>query len=82
MVCEWMTNGNIVEYVRANAGNHLKLVGYNFSINYHNLSNTSQIADAVEGLRYLHHASIVHGDLKGVSLPSGSHEHPSCDYLV
>ena len=25
-VSEWMTNSNIMEYVRANAGNHLKLV--------------------------------------------------------
>ena len=29
MVSEWMVNGNITEYVRKNAGNHLKLVGYN-----------------------------------------------------
>jgi len=29
MVSEWMDNGNIVEYVRGNAGNHLKLVGWN-----------------------------------------------------
>ena len=29
MVSEWMANGNIVGYVRANAGNHLKLVGHN-----------------------------------------------------
>lgn len=28
MVSEWMANGNIVEYVRSNAGNHIKLVGY------------------------------------------------------
>jgi hypothetical protein len=29
MVSEWMPNGNIMEYVRNNAGNHLELVGYN-----------------------------------------------------
>ena len=29
MVSEWMAGGNIVEYVRNNAGNHLQLVGYN-----------------------------------------------------
>jgi len=28
-VSEWMANGNIMEYVRDNAGNHLKLVGHN-----------------------------------------------------
>ena len=27
MVSGWMANGNIVEYVRNNAGNHLQLVG-------------------------------------------------------
>ena len=27
MVYEWMANGNIVQYVRHHAGNHLKLVG-------------------------------------------------------
>ena len=29
MVSEWMAGGNIVEYVRNNAGNHLRLVGHN-----------------------------------------------------
>ena len=29
MVSEWMDNGDIMKYVRANGGNHLKLVGYN-----------------------------------------------------
>lgn len=28
MVSEWMANGNITEYVRNNAGNHLTLVSY------------------------------------------------------
>ena len=68
MVSEWMTNGNIVEYVRSNAGNHLKLVGHSRIFLCHLLS-TFQLADAVEGLKYLHNANIVHGDLKGVSLP-------------
>jgi serine/threonine protein kinase len=67
MVSEWMANGNIMEYVRSNAGNHLKLVGYNRIFLCHLLS-TFQLADAVEGLKYLHNANIVHGDLKGVSL--------------
>ena len=29
MVSEWLPNGNIVEYVRKNAGNHLRLVSHN-----------------------------------------------------
>lgn len=67
MVSEWMVNGNIMEYVRSNAGNHLKLVGYDYVSACHLLS-TFQLADAVKGLKYLHNADIVHGDLKGVSL--------------
>jgi len=67
MVSVWMANGNIVEYVRDNSGNHLKLVGY-ILIFLGNLLKTPQLADAVEGLRYLHNANIVHGDLKSVSL--------------
>ena len=66
MVSEWMANGNIMEYVRKNSGNHLKLVGCNRIFRHHSLS-TIQLADAAEGLKYLHNANIVHGDLKGVS---------------
>ncbi|KAF9781280.1 kinase-like domain-containing protein [Thelephora terrestris] len=51
MVSVWMVNGNIMDFVRTHASNHLKL-----------------LADAVEGLRYLHGASIVHGDLKGANI--------------
>lgn len=67
MVSEWMVNGNIMEYVRNNAGNHLKLVGRNRIFLLRSLS-TFQLAGAAEGLRYLHSVNIVHGDLKGVSL--------------
>ena len=69
MVSEWMDNGDIMKYVRANTGNHLRLVGHDRVIPRHHLPNTLQLADAVEGLGYLHHTSIVHGDLKAVSLP-------------
>ena len=35
MVSVWMTNGNIMEYIRDNAGNHLNLVGHNCVFLYH-----------------------------------------------
>ena len=37
MVSEWMVNGNIMTYVRANGGNVLKLVSYNRVIRCHRL---------------------------------------------
>ena len=67
MVSEWMINGNIMEYVRSSAGNHLRLVGFNLIFLCHSLS-TFQLVDAIEGLKYLHNTNIAHGDLKGVSL--------------
>ena len=71
MVSEWMANGNIVEYVRSKAGNHLKLVSFNRIFLCYSLS-TLQLADAIEGLNYLHNADIVHGDLKGVSISTST----------
>lgn len=67
MVYEWMANGNIVQYVRHNAGNHLKLVGHNRIVFFRYLLRTSQLTDAAEGLAYIHDTNIIHGDLKGVS---------------
>ena len=67
VVSEWMANGNIMEYVGRNSGNHLKLVCYNRIFPCRSL-NTFQLADIAEGLGYLHNVKIVHGDLKGVSL--------------
>ena len=69
MVSEWMSNGDITRYVRDNAGNHLKLVRHNWVFYCRSLS-AHQLADALEGLEYLHDANIAHGDLKGVGHPS------------
>ena len=68
MVSEWMPNGDITRYVRDNSGNHLKLVRHGRVSCGRSLS-ALQLADAVEGLEYLHNANIAHGDLKGVSPP-------------
>ena len=64
-----MANGNIAEYVRNNAGNHLKLVGHNCARIPLSSLSAFQLADAVEGLEYLHNANVAHGNLSGVSLP-------------
>ncbi|KAF9785170.1 kinase-like domain-containing protein [Thelephora terrestris] len=52
MVSEWMSNGNINEFVKANPGeNRLKL-----------------LEDVARGLIYIHQQGMIHGDLKGVRL--------------
>ena len=68
MISELMANGNIMEYVRGNAGNHLELVGCNYTPLRCPSLSTFQIVDVGEGLKDFHHVNIVHGDLKGVSL--------------
>ena len=80
MISEWAANGNVMDYVRDNAGNHLKLVGRNL-VFFHHLLSASQLADVVEGLKYLLNADMVDGNLKGVSLSVKSREFLSCDCL-
>ena len=65
---DFMVNGKIMEYVRGNAGSHLKLVGFNCTPLCCPSLSTFQIVDFVEGLKDVYHVNIVHGDFKGVSL--------------
>ena len=56
MVSEWMANGNIMEYVGRNSGNHLKLSCYTRIFPCRSL-NTFQLTDVAEGLGYLHNCT-------------------------
>jgi len=67
-VSEWMSHGNIMEYIKKNSVNRLELVrGFTFpTISFAKIRE--QLHGAAQGLKYLHGASLVHGDLKGVGL--------------
>jgi len=66
MVSEWMTNGNINEFVRANRDeNRSKLVRSRPRPCYvHQVLN--QRTFVARGLIYLYSQEMIHGDLKGV----------------
>ena len=68
LVSDFMVNDKIMEYVRGNAGSHLKLVSFNCTPLCCLSLSTFQIVDLLERLKDFHHVNIVHGDLKGVSL--------------
>ena len=70
MVSEMMTNGNIVDYIRAKRANRLCLVRLPFSPPRPNYRLYSQLRDVANGLQHLHGLGIVHGDLKGVNFDS------------
>ena len=57
VISKWMDNGNI-----------MALVVYNRMTRCRCSPGIFQIVDAVDGLKYLQRANIVHGDLKGVGL--------------
>ncbi|KAF9268581.1 kinase-like protein [Marasmius fiardii PR-910] len=52
LVCPWMENGNLVQYLKANQEADRILLAY----------------DVSSGITYLHDNKIVHGDLKGVNV--------------
>ncbi|KAJ8077740.1 hypothetical protein PM082_002173 [Marasmius tenuissimus] len=53
-VSPWMQRGNLVQFLKSTPGEHVD-----------HLSLASGVAS---GIAYLHHANIVHGDLKGVKI--------------
>jgi len=70
-VSEWMAHGNIMQYIREKATNRLGLVHIYSRVTVFSAEPWVQLHGAVQGLKYLHDASLTHGDLKGVrALPS------------
>jgi len=70
MVSEWMINGNITGFLKANINaDRLALVCFLvqflslFIIDNHTFM---ELRDITRGLVYMHNQDIIHGDLKGV----------------
>lgn len=68
MISELMENGNIFNFIQDHSGNRLGLVIVlcSYSGKSQLILPSSQLADAAEGLHYLHEHKIIHGDIKGV----------------
>ena len=74
MASEWMTNGNIIEFLKANPGaNRFELVSFSFKNSLPcfipgllMLESLVQLADVARGSIYIHQRGMIHGDLKGV----------------
>lgn len=66
MISELMENGNIMDYIRVNEANRIRLVRHPH-IQLFCALTTPKLGEVTKGLHYLHRCGIVHGDLKGVS---------------
>jgi len=67
-VSEWMAHGNIMDFIRKSYVNRLELVR-DFTFTAAPFTKTrQQLHGAAQGLKYLHGANLVHGDLKGVGV--------------
>jgi serine/threonine protein kinase len=69
MVSEWMSNGNINQFLRERRdANRLELVSSLSDPPYHLLTviRLTQLSDVAKGLIYVHDQGMIHGDLKGV----------------
>ena len=70
MVSEWMSNGNINQFVKAHPKvNRLRLVRPPFASLHPSFRQLKslQLEGVAKGLIYLHSNEMVHGDIKGVS---------------
>lgn len=79
MVSEWMSNGNINEFVKAHPdADRAGLVRFSSATRLWFLFTVrlAQLGDVGKGLGYLHSQQMFHGDLKGVS--RRARHHPAC----
>ena len=68
-ISEWMTHGNIMEFIKKNNVNRLELVRGSTVLAAPFTEMRGQLHGAAQGLSYLHDcAGLTHGDLKGVSV--------------
>jgi len=70
MVSEWMSNGNINQFVAAHQdADRFELVRSRSKLLYFSpVTDDPKLGDVTRGLVYMHSQCMIHGDLKGVRL--------------